>query len=193
MGTVLAASAVITDHAGRVLLVLRGTEPEEGRWSVPGGSVEPGESLAEAAAREALEETGLHVEIGRELWSVEIPAGGGRTFEVHDFAATVIGGNLSPGDDAEDARWVTAVELHRLPLTSNLADYLHGAGIIPSWRSITRESQPPKRDRVRSAVMPRPTSSSHTGSATPRRSRYRRGMVQVPRTFKQATTYSAYS
>ena len=132
MGTVLAASAVITDHAGRVLLVLRGTEPEKGRWSVPGGSVEPGESLAEAAAREALEETGLHVEIGRELWSVEIPAGDGRTFEVHDFAATVIGGNLSPGDDAEDARWVTAVELHQLPLTSNLADYLHGAGIIPS-------------------------------------------------------------
>ncbi len=75
MERVLAASAVITDSHGRVLLALRGTEPEKGRWSVPGGSVEPGGTLAEAAAREAFEETGLLVEIGRELWMVEIPTG----------------------------------------------------------------------------------------------------------------------
>lgn len=131
MGTVLAASAVITDSAGRVLLVQRGTDPERGRWSVPGGAVEPGENLTEAAAREAFEETGLHVEIGRELWSVDIPAGDGRTYEVHDFAATVTGGTLTPGDDADDARWVTPAELDRLPLTSNLTDYLRAAGIIP--------------------------------------------------------------
>jgi len=82
VGVVLAASAVITDDAGRVLLVLRGTEPEKGRWSVPGGSVESGETLAEAAAREAFEETGLRVSVGRELWCVTIPAGDGRVFEV---------------------------------------------------------------------------------------------------------------
>ncbi len=130
MGIVLAASAVITDDAGRVLLVLRGTEPEKGRWSVPGGSVEPGETLAEAAAREAFEETGLRVSVGRELWCVTIPAGDGRVFEVHDFAATVTGGELAPGDDADDARWVTPAELDQLPLTTNLADYLRGAGIL---------------------------------------------------------------
>lgn len=56
---VLAASAVITDPAGRVLLVLRDTEPEKGCWSVPGGSAEPDESLPRTAAREAFEETGL--------------------------------------------------------------------------------------------------------------------------------------
>lgn len=130
MGVVLAASAVITDDGGRVLLVLRGTEPEKGRWSVPGGSVEPGETLAEAAAREAFEETGLRVSVGRELWCVTIPAGDGRVFEVHDFAATVTGGELSPGDDADDARWVTPAEFDQLPLTTNLADYLRGAGIL---------------------------------------------------------------
>ncbi len=130
MGIVLAASAVITDDAGRVLLVKRGTEPEKGRWSVPGGSVEVGETLADAARREAFEETGLRVSIGRELWCVTIPSGDGRTFEVHDFAATVTGGHLTAGDDADDVRWVTAAELDRLPLTANLADYLRGAGVI---------------------------------------------------------------
>lgn len=131
MGVILAASAVITDDAGRVLLVLRGTEPEKGRWSIPGGSVEPGEALAEAAAREAFEETGLRVSVGRELWCVMIPTGDGRVFEVHDFAATVTGGELAPGDDADDARWVTAAELDQLPLTANLDGYLRGAGILP--------------------------------------------------------------
>lgn len=130
VGIVLAASAVITDDAGRVLLVLRGTEPEKGRWSVPGGSVEPGETLAEAAAREAFEETGLRVKVLDELWCVTIPAGDGRVFEVHDFAATVTGGELAPGDDADDARWVTPAELDQLPLTTNLADYLRRAGIL---------------------------------------------------------------
>ncbi|MEE1622615.1 MULTISPECIES: NUDIX domain-containing protein [Micrococcales] len=130
MEIVLAASAVITDDAGRVLLVLRGTEPEKGRWSIPGGSVEPGETLAEAAAREAFEETGLRVSVGRELWCVTIPAGEGRVFEVHDFAATVTGGELASGDDADDARWVAAAELDQLPVTANLADYLRGAGIL---------------------------------------------------------------
>src|SRR5699024_1443315 len=127
-----AASAVITDAQGRVLLALRGTEPERGCWSVPGGSVEPGETLAEAAAREAFEETGLLVEIGRELWTVEIPTGDGRVFEVHDFAATPTGGTLRAGDDAVDVRWFSSTELHQVPLTHDLAGYLARAGVIPT-------------------------------------------------------------
>ncbi len=132
MVRVLAASAVITDGRGRVLLVLRGTEPEKGCWSVPGGSAEPGESPAETAAREAFEETGLQVSIGEELWTAEVPAGDGRVFEIHDFAATVVGGVLSAADDAEDARWFTAGELDRVPLTADLRTYLARAGIVPT-------------------------------------------------------------
>lgn len=131
MDRVPAASTVISDDAGRVLLILRGTEPEKGRWSVPGGHVEPGEDFAEAAAREAFEETGLKVSIGRELPTVLIPASGGRVFDVHHFAATVTGGALVPGDDADDARWFSPAELHEVPLTAELLGYLMHAGIVP--------------------------------------------------------------
>lgn len=129
METLLAASVVICDEAGRVLLMLRGREPQRGRWSVPGGRVEPGETLEQAAAREALEETGLRVRIGQELWWLTVSADDGRIYEVHDFAATVTGGTLVPGDDAADARWVGRAELATLPLTTDLAVYLARAGL----------------------------------------------------------------
>lgn len=127
----LAASAVITDARGRVLLIQRGNEPSKGKWSVPGGLVEPGETLVEAARREAHEETGLRVAIGRELWCVTAPDGRGGAFEIHDFAATVTGGALCPGDDAADARWCTAEDLDALELTPNLRELFEGAGVIP--------------------------------------------------------------
>lgn len=129
---VLAASAVITDDHGRVLLVLRGNEPEKGRWSIPGGTAEGGESLAQTAAREAFEETGLHVRVGRELWTVEIPTADGRLYEVHDFAATVTYGTLIPGDDADDVRWFSPAQLDQVPLTHDLRGYLTRTGVIPS-------------------------------------------------------------
>ncbi len=126
---ILGASAVIVDH-GAIVLVQRGHEPMRGLWSVPGGRVEPGETFAEAAAREAYEETGLEVRIGEELWQLTIPDGD-RTFEVHDFAAVVTGGTLRAGDDADDVRWVPFDELAALPLTNGLVGYLTRAGILP--------------------------------------------------------------
>lgn len=130
MSNIRAASAIILDDEHRVLLVLRGAEPERGLWSVPGGSCEPGESFAEAAVREAFEETGLEVAIDRELWVAMIPAGDGRMFESHDFAATVVGGRLAPGDDADDARWFTDEDLDSLPVTDDLAGYLRRARVF---------------------------------------------------------------
>ena len=127
---ILGASVVIVAD-GAILLVQRGHEPQLGRWSVPGGRVEPGETLAEAAAREAYEETGLEVRIGAELWSLTIPDGD-RSFEVHDFAATVTGGKLRAGDDAADVRWIPLDELDQWPLTEDLLGYLTRGGILPS-------------------------------------------------------------
>lgn len=131
---VLAVGVVITDAAGRVVLVKRGRQPQRGRWSVPGGSVEPGESLEEAAIREAREETGLDVRLGRELWQLRTPTADGRLFQIHDFAATVVDGELAAGDDADDARWVHVDDLDGLELTTDLARYLRRPGAVPRSR-----------------------------------------------------------
>lgn len=127
---VMASSAVICDGSGRVLLIKRGNEPDRGRWSVPGGCVDPGETLEDAAAREAREETGLEVSIGKELWCVRVPIGDGRVYEIHDFMATVIGGELQAGDDAEEVRWAHRTQLDDLDLTVGLADLLRNAGLF---------------------------------------------------------------
>lgn len=79
-----------------------------------------GESFANAAAREAFEETGVEVAIGRELPTVAIPAPNGRVFEIHHFAATVTGGAMAPGDDADDTRWFSPAELQGYALRLTL-------------------------------------------------------------------------
>jgi len=127
---ILGASVVIVAD-GAILLVQRGHEPQVGRWSVPGGRVEPGETLRQAAAREAYEETGLEVRIGAELWDLTI-TDGDVTYEVHDFAATVTGGSLRAGGDAADVRWIPLDELDLLSLTEDLLGYLTRGGILPS-------------------------------------------------------------
>nr|WP_291500243.1 NUDIX domain-containing protein [Actinomyces sp.] len=124
-----AASAVIVNDLGQVLLVRRGREPQRGLWSVPGGHVERGETFQDAARREALEETGLRVRIGRELWRLTSPTGDGGLFDIRDFAATVVGGELRTGDDADALCWAGPEELASLPLTDDLDVYLRRAGI----------------------------------------------------------------
>jgi acetyl-CoA carboxylase carboxyl transferase subunit beta len=128
--TVLAAGAVVRDAADRLLLVRRGKDPEAGRWTLPGGRVEPGETPAQAAAREVAEETGLVVAVGREWLVLERPAGPGAVFEIHDFVAEPVGGGLRAGDDAADVGWFTAGEIARLPLTSGLLTHLQAAGFV---------------------------------------------------------------
>jgi ADP-ribose pyrophosphatase YjhB (NUDIX family) len=122
--------AIITDDTGRLLLIKRGHEPEEGRWSLPGGRVRPGESDPQALVREVREETGLQVEPGQLIGEVERPAPGGAIFDIHDYAATVSGGLLAAGDDAADARWIVPGDVGRLPLTSGLAETLIAWGVL---------------------------------------------------------------
>lgn len=90
---VVAVGALITDESGRILLILRRNEPSAGHWSLPGGRVEPGESLERAVIREVEEETGLRVTVGEPAIQLEIPVGDGRVYEVHDFRAEIRSGN----------------------------------------------------------------------------------------------------
>ncbi|SDB79996.1 acetyl-CoA carboxylase carboxyl transferase subunit beta [Raineyella antarctica] len=133
MQTIPAAGVIILNEQRQILLVQRGHEPQRGRWTVPGGRLEPGESPDRAAVREAFEETGLHVRIEREVLHLRLPTGDGHEFDVHDFLATVVGGELAAGDDADDARWVSQDDLGALELTENLVDYLEEAGITDLW------------------------------------------------------------
>lgn len=116
--------AVIKDEADRMLLILRGHEPGKGLWSIPGGRIEPGETDQEAVRREVSEETGLDVTCGPLLGSVEWPGLAGAVIEIRDYYADVIGGQLAAGDDAADARWVTAAEVADLDADGRLTDGL---------------------------------------------------------------------
>lgn len=124
--------AVIKDPAGRLLLIKRGHEPGAGLWSLPGGRIEPGETHQQALAREILEETNLTVDCVRLLGTAELPGAERTVIDVSDYLAVVTGGELAPGDDAADARWVTGADLARLPLTSGLAGYLTAWGVYPA-------------------------------------------------------------
>jgi 8-oxo-dGTP diphosphatase len=122
--------AVITDRAGRLLLIKRGHEPEAGRWSLPGGRVEPGETDQQAVVREVREETGLSVACGGLVGEVTRPGRDGQELAIRDYRATVTGGQLTAGDDAADARWVGAAEFAALPLTSGLLATLAAWGVV---------------------------------------------------------------
>ena len=110
---VLAIGAVV-EREGRVLLVRRGSEPLKGRWTLPGGMLEVGETLAEGVAREVSEETGLLVE-PIELIEVldRIHREGGRVrfhYVIADYLCRVTGGELRAASDADAVRWAERAE-----------------------------------------------------------------------------------
>ena len=113
--------AIVRD--GQILLVKRRNEPGKGLWAVPGGKVEYGETLRDAAAREVKEETGLDVVVRSLIWSGESISTHGHIVLI-DFLGSVLGGELAASDDAEQALWVDVEKVHELPLTPTMHDLL---------------------------------------------------------------------
>jgi 8-oxo-dGTP diphosphatase len=113
-----------------LLLVRRATAPHTGRWTVPGGRVERGETLAEAVVRELREETGLDGLCGELLGWVERITDEFH-FVIADFAVTVI--DRTPpvaGDDAAEVAWVPIDGVTELDLVPGLPEFLADAGVI---------------------------------------------------------------
>ena len=118
----IAGVGVAVRQGDKVLLVQRGVEPGRGKWALPGGVVELGETLAEAARRELAEECGLQVRLGEMLEAVERierdEAGRVRYhYVVVVFRGEYVGGEAQPASDAMAARWVTADELAALDMS----------------------------------------------------------------------------
>ena len=119
--TPLVGVGAIIIEQGRVVLVKRGHPPLEGKWSIPGGMLEIGETLRTAVVREAQEETGLTIEPGELLGVFErvLPDEQGR-FRYHyvliDFLCRRLSGELRAGDDADEVRWFRQSEMAKLEL-----------------------------------------------------------------------------
>jgi 8-oxo-dGTP diphosphatase len=123
--------AVIVEK-GRVLLIKRGKAPLLGKWSIPGGMLELGETLREGAEREALEETGLVVRAGDLLGVFDriVPDETKRTlyhYVLVDFLCDRISGDVQSAGDAADARWYAPNELADIPLAKDTAAVIRTA------------------------------------------------------------------
>ncbi|GJD58466.1 NUDIX hydrolase [Methylobacterium dankookense] len=118
-----ASIAVIRD--GRVLLAARANEPMRGVWTLPGGKVEAGETLAEAALRELQEEVGLEAQVVGVLTPTEIIERDGEGRARHHYvvlphAALWTAGEPMPGPEALGVRWARLDEVAGLETTPGL-------------------------------------------------------------------------
>jgi 8-oxo-dGTP diphosphatase len=128
---------VIDAARDRVLLVRRAAEPLAGHWSIPGGALEVGESLAEGVAREVLEETGVEVEV-REVVEVldrvlRLPDGRVQYhYVLIDYLCRPLRGDPAAGSDASEARWVSRVDLPAYALHPETLAVIEQAFLIPT-------------------------------------------------------------
>jgi ADP-ribose pyrophosphatase len=128
----VAVGAVVFNEM-RVLLVLRKQTPAEGLWAIPGGSVNLGETLQEAAEREVLEETGLRIKAGDVIYNFEVIERDDRGdvryhYVILDLAAQLLDTAQTPraADDVADVGWFTLADVVRtdLPVSETTRELL---------------------------------------------------------------------
>jgi 8-oxo-dGTP diphosphatase len=128
---VVGVGAVIL-HRNKVVLIKRKYDPLAGRWSLPGGTLEIGESLEAGVAREMLEETGLEVEVGPvvEVFDRILRDDEGRVeyhFVIVDYLCRPLGGALQAGSDVDDAVWVAPEDLAQYQITDKATEVVERA------------------------------------------------------------------
>ncbi|MFL7811407.1 MAG: NUDIX hydrolase [Anaerolineae bacterium] len=116
----------------RVLVVQRGREPSLGRWTLPGGAVDLGERMRDAAAREVREECGIEIEVGEVVTVldniVRDEHGAVRYhYAIVDFAARYVSGELVPNEELTGAAWITPAQFDAYDVASKAQAALHRA------------------------------------------------------------------
>jgi 8-oxo-dGTP diphosphatase len=127
----IGVGGVVIDR-GRALLVRRARPPLQGQWSVPGGGLEAGETIAAGIAREVREETGLEVRVLHQLGVFEriLHDASGRTqyhYVLIDHLCEVTGGIMQAGGDAAEVAWASEDELSRYSLTDTALQVIRTA------------------------------------------------------------------
>jgi ADP-ribose pyrophosphatase len=129
------AVGAIVIEADRILLVRRGKQPSQGEWAIPGGSVELGEPLRQAAEREVLEETGVTIQANELVYtfeSIQRDEDGSIRFHyvILDYLADYLAGDPEPKDDALDARWVDASRIDNFDVNIKTKKLLRKIGFL---------------------------------------------------------------
>jgi len=140
----IGSAVIVRDGDNRILLGKRNKDPQRGSWILPGGKIRAFESIAEAAARELQEETGLEIEVDKQFQVYEIIDPPNEHRIVIYSWARVRGGCLRAGDDVSEVRFVSFEELGDLPLTPLVRRVLQDA------RRATRGKAMSHRPRRRS-------------------------------------------
>ena len=146
---VVGVGGVVIEN-GRALLIRRGSEPLLGEWSIPGGTLELGESLQQGVARELLEETGLEVQVldmieafDRIFLDPAAPNAENRPrpkyhYVIVDYLCERLAGEAQAGSDVTDIAYAAEAELEKFHLTTTATRVLHRAFAMDRERHKSR-------------------------------------------------------
>ena len=124
------SAVIVRDEANRILLGKRNKDPQRGCWVLPGGKIHAFERIAEAAAREMEEETGLKIEVQNQFRVYEIINPPSEHRIVIYSWGKIVGGNPKPSDDLSEITFASLEELGALPTTPLVRQVLMDAGFI---------------------------------------------------------------
>lgn len=126
----IGSALLVRDEANRILLGKRNKDPQRGSWVIPGGKIHAFESIAEAAARELREETGLIVEVGEHFNVYEIVNPPNEHRIVIYSWGKVVSGEARPSDDISELKFFELDELGEVPVTPLVRRVLADAGFV---------------------------------------------------------------